>query len=147
MSTQFSLMMLPPQSCEPSHCRDTREGYLPWGASVPFTMRCSPTTFSNRWGTTIWSLSDFTSKYYIFSHQEQPWQELRCRSCESCLQIRNERICLDCERHSLSVILWFTVLLRVWSLYGLSGFMVIVCLNSAISFHIFISHHIKLIGL
>ena len=39
VSTQFSFRMVPPQPWSPSHCSDTTKGYLPWGASVPFTTR------------------------------------------------------------------------------------------------------------
>jgi len=50
VTTQCSFTMLPPHLWVPSHRRDTTEGYFPWGASVPFTMRWSVTTFSKRWG-------------------------------------------------------------------------------------------------
>jgi hypothetical protein len=48
---KFSLIMVAPHACFPSNIKDTTEGYLPWGALVPFTMRCSPIVFSNRRGT------------------------------------------------------------------------------------------------
>lgn len=82
VSTQFSLRMVPPQPWSVSHCKETWKGYLPWGASVPFTTLLSP---SRRRGTAA-SRQLVFNRNWIVPHPEWRWREPKCRLHASWLQ-------------------------------------------------------------